>query len=85
MICNKKGLPIRFEITSGQAGNYKQAPKRSRIIQRKYDKIIYRERNLVERLFGKLKQFRKIATRFEKLACSFRSLICLACVYLWIS
>ena len=122
MICNKKGLPIRFEITSGQTSDYNQAipllgecnakyvladrgydsdqiidyvrskgaipvipPRRNRIVQRKYDKTIYRERNLVERLFGKLKQFRKIATRFEKLACSFKSLIYLARVYLWIS
>ena len=36
-----------------------------------YDKHIYRERNLVERFFNKIKHFRRIATRYEKTAVSF--------------
>jgi transposase len=36
---------------------------------------IYRERNCVERLVGKLKQFRRVATRYEKLAETFMALI----------
>ena len=60
-------------------------PSRSnRIIQRNYDKIIYKERNLVERLFNRLKQFRKIATRFEKIQLNFEALLYLACSYLWL-
>jgi putative transposase len=43
-------------------------PKRNRKVQREYDKPMYKERNLVERFFNKLKQFRGIATRYEKLA-----------------
>ncbi|KXV79316.1 hypothetical protein AD953_02645, partial [Acetobacter malorum] len=39
--------------------------------QRKTDFALYRERNLVERFFNKLKQFRAIATRYDKLKSTF--------------
>lgn len=41
-------------------------PKSNRIVQRDYDKDYYKDRNLVERFFCKLKQFRGIATRYCK-------------------
>lgn len=59
-------------------------PRSNRLMQRDYDKIIYKERNLIERLFNRLKQFRKIATRFEKIQINFESLIYLASAYLWL-
>jgi transposase len=59
-------------------------PKSNRLVQREYDKHIYKERNLVERLFNKLKNFRKLATRYEKIKKNFESLICLACSFLWL-
>lgn len=59
-------------------------PRSNRLVQREYDKIIYKERNLVERLFNRLKQFRKIATRFDKIQVNFEALIYLACSYLWL-
>ena len=40
-------------------------PKANRKTPRKTDFALYRERNLVERFFGKLKQYRGIATRFD--------------------
>jgi transposase len=43
---------------------------------------IYRERNCVERLVGKLKQFRRVATRYEKLAETFMALIHLASAFI---
>ena len=46
-------------------------PKRNRKDKRECDFILYKERNLIERLFGKLKQFRAIATRYDKLARNF--------------
>ncbi|KXV19286.1 transposase [Acetobacter malorum] len=46
-------------------------PKRNRTTQRKTDFALYRERNLVERFFNKLKQFRAIATRYDKLKSTF--------------
>ncbi len=41
-------------------------PKSNRLNQRAYDKEVYKERNLVERLFQKLKNFRRVATRYER-------------------
>lgn len=43
-------------------------PKSNRKVPREYDKHIYKERNIIERLIGKLKQFRRIFSRFEKWA-----------------
>jgi len=43
-------------------------PKSNRKTPREYDKHIYKERNLIECLIGKLKQFRRIFSRFEKWA-----------------
>ncbi len=53
-------------------------PRRNRKVQRDYDKQMYKERNLVERFFNKLKQFRGIATRYEKLAINFMAGVYLA-------
>ena len=52
-------------------------PKSNRTIQREYDTILYKERNLVERFFNKLKQFRRLATRYEKTARNFFAMLTL--------
>ena len=50
-----------------------------------FDAEIYRERNKIERFFGRLKaSFRRIATRYEKTSRNFLSMIKLASVRLWI-
>lgn len=49
-----------------------------------FDKAIYRDRNVVERCFARLKQFRSIATRFDKLADRYRAGVVLACLILWL-
>ena len=46
-------------------------PKNNRKRARSCDYVLYKERHLVERFFNKLKHFRGIATRYDKLACSF--------------
>ena len=46
-------------------------PKRNRTTQRDTDFALYRDRNLVERFFNKLKQFRAIATPYNKLKSTF--------------
>lgn len=46
----------------------------------RWKKTIYRERNQVERFFNKLKQFRRIATRYDKLGATFFAFIKLAAV-----
>jgi transposase len=46
-------------------------PKANRKTKRECDFALYRERNLIERFFNKLKHFRAIATRYDKLARNF--------------
>ena len=60
-------------------------PKANRVEQREYDRHVYKDRNLVERFFGRLKQFRRIATRYEKLARNFFGMLSLACAYIWLA
>jgi transposase len=43
-------------------------PRKSRKEPRAYDKELYKRRNLIERFFGWLKQYRRVATRYDKLA-----------------
>jgi len=58
--------------------------QRDRKVQRSVDPAIYRQRNLVERFFNKLKHFRKVATRYEKSARNYLAAILLVCARLWL-
>jgi transposase len=60
-------------------------PKSNRIIQRDYDKEIYKTRHLIENFFCKLKQFRAIATRYHKTVQNFLSAINLASITIWLN
>jgi transposase len=53
-------------------------PKRNRRIKRTYDRHIYKSRHLIENFFAKLKQFRAIATRYDKTASNFLAAVHLA-------
>jgi transposase len=55
-----------------------------RIVQRTVDPDIYCQRNLIERFFCKLKQFRRVATRFDKLARNFLAAVLIASTRLWL-
>ena len=59
-------------------------PKANRQLNRACDFALYAERNLVERFFNALKQFRAIATRYEKTARNFLAGIHLACALAWL-
>jgi transposase len=60
-------------------------PSQSNVrVRRVIDHHIYRQRNLVERFFNKLKHFRRIATRYDKLARNFLAAVALASTRLWI-
>jgi len=48
-----------------------------------YDLTAYRQRNLIERMFGRLKDFRRIATRYDKLARNFLAATLLAAIAIW--
>ena len=67
-----------------EAGGQAHIPtSRDRKVQRSVDPALYRQRNLVERFFCKLKHFRRIATRFDKLARNFLAAVLLASTRLW--
>ncbi len=59
-------------------------PRSNRQEQRDYDRHWYKDRNLVERFFNRIKQFRRIATRYEKLDRNFLGMITLVCSYIWL-
>lgn len=48
-----------------------------------YNRAIYRQRNLIERMFARLKDFRRIATRYDKLARNFLASVVLAATVTW--
>lgn len=56
--------------------------KRERRVR--FDKGAYRKRNVVERLINRLKQFRRIATRYEKRAVNYLAMLTIAAIVLWL-
>ena len=58
-------------------------PRSNRKVQREYDKHIYKERHLVECFIGKIKQYRRVFSRFEKWAKNYRYFIYFASVLIW--
>jgi putative transposase len=55
-------------------------PKRNRRVQHAYDSEIYKERNRIERFFNKLKHFRRVATRYDKLLANFMGFVTIAAI-----
>jgi putative transposase len=63
------------------AGAEPVIPSRSnRRVPRNHDKALYKERNLIERFFNKLKQFRRVATRYDKLLANYEGFVQLAAI-----
>lgn len=58
-------------------------PRKSRKLQIEYDKTLYKQRHKVENMFGKLKDWRRIATRYDRCAHTFFSAICIAAFVIW--
>ncbi len=81
-----KGYDSQAIVTQVEAmGAVAVIPSKSnRKVQRKYDTHIYKERHQIECLFNRLKQFRRIATRYEKTASSFLGFIYLAASLVWL-
>jgi transposase len=59
-------------------------PRRKRRHPRTYDAARYAQRHPIERLFSRLKQFRRVATRYDKLDAHFLAFIHLAATVLWL-
>ncbi|MGH6851692.1 MAG: IS5 family transposase [Methylocella sp.] len=60
-------------------------PRRHRASPRDYDRHLYKERHLIENFFGKIKQFRAIATRYDKTARNFLAAIHLVAATIWLN
>ena len=60
-------------------------PKSNRKIQREYDQELYKARHLIENFFAKLKQYRAIATRYDKTARNFLAAVHLAATVIWLN
>ncbi|HEY0966442.1 MAG TPA: IS5 family transposase [Opitutaceae bacterium] len=56
----------------------------SRSLKPPFDQHLYRERHRIENLFARLKSFRRIATRYDKLSSSFSAMLSLACILVWL-
>ncbi len=60
-------------------------PKCNRTVQREYDRDLYKARHLIENFFAQLKQYRAIATRYDKRATNFLGAIYLAAIVIWLN
>ncbi len=60
-------------------------PKANRQVSRDYDRDLFKARHLIENFFAKLKQFRAIATRYDKTARNFLAAIQLAAAAIWLN
>jgi putative transposase len=55
-------------------------PRPNRKTLRPFDSVLYKERNHIERFFNKLKHFRRVATRYDKLVANFMGFVILAAI-----
>ena len=60
-------------------------PRATARTPRPFDKEIYKARHLIENFYGRLKQFRAIATRYDKTASNFLAAIHLAAAIVWLN
>ena len=60
-------------------------PRSNRKKMRYYDAELYKERNLVERFFQKLKNYRRIATRYERLARNYTAMLTVVSIVIWLA
>jgi transposase len=91
-----RGLPARYVLADKayDADHFRQAihakgaepvipVNRTRARYDDHDRHLYKERNLVERFFNKIKHFRRIATRYEQTARAYLSMVQLVAVVIW--
>jgi len=60
-------------------------PRANRRVHRDYDRDLYKTRHLIENFFAKLKQFRAIATRYDKTARNFLAAVYLTASAIWLN
>lgn len=68
-----------------EAGAIPVVPRRTCTTDRRpFDAAIYKERNAIERFFSRIKHFRRIATRYDKLARNYKSFLMLVAAITWL-
>ena len=55
-------------------------PRKNRLEDRPYDEDLYKLRNVIERFFHRLKQYRRVATRYDKYACRYLGFVYFAAI-----
>jgi transposase len=59
-------------------------PKKSRLVQREYDRHLYRERHLIECFINKIKHYRRVFSRFEKLSKNYLGFLSFVSALVWL-
>ena len=72
------------DLVAKTGANVVIPPKENRTVQRDCDYALYRERNLVERYFNKIKHYRAVATRYAKRARNYMAFVALVSAILWL-
>lgn len=73
-----------LEVIAAQDAKAVIPPRKNRLEQRTYDKHLYRERHLVECFINKIKWFRRIFTRYDKLARRYTAFLHFAAALIWL-
>ena len=85
-VCGDKGYSSRKIRAYLRRGGIRHTIPRERNERRSgpFDRALYRTRNLVERAINRLKQFRRIATRYEKKAENYLAMLHIGSILLWL-
>jgi len=59
-------------------------PKKNRLVQREYDRHLYRERHLIECFINKIKHYRRVFSRFEKLSKNYLGFLSFVSALIWL-
>jgi len=85
VICDKGYDSTEFRAHIEKAGSKPVIPGRKhRREQIEYDTHVYKERYLVENFFCKIKEYRRLATRYDATTNAFRAFVILAAILLWL-
>jgi len=73
-----------FECLEKRNCGYAIPPRKNAVNPHVYDEVLYKERNVIECFFGKIKHFRRIFSRFDKIARSYLSFLHFAGALIWL-
>jgi transposase len=73
-----------IELVTGKGIEAVIPPKKNRLVQREYDRHLYRERHLIECFIGKIKHYRRVFSRFEKLSKNYLGFLSFVSALVWL-